>query len=176
MEIVNMIFSVIASLIVNILYEKSLVNNLFNFDLEKKLVVLKVKKNLENIENKEIKENKENKENSQSDNSRRKLNMKQNTLNLNNKIEQISSKNKFMEHDIIISKKNKSSNDTKKEINNTKKIQKIYHKKNEPSEKQININKDFNDMNEVCEEKINGNINIEIYLMSLMKRMSKIKI
>ena len=132
MEIVNMIFSVIASLIVNILYEKSLVNNLFNFDLEKKLVVLKVKKNLENIESNE---NKENKENSQNDNSRRKLNMKQNTLNLNNKIEQISSKNKFMEHDIIISKKNKSSNDTKKETNNTKKILKIYHKKNEPSAK-----------------------------------------
>ena len=41
MEIVNMIFNVICSLIVNILYEKSLVNNLFNFDLDKKLVILK---------------------------------------------------------------------------------------------------------------------------------------
>ena len=150
MEIVNMIFSVIASLIVNILYEKSLVNNLFNFDLEKKLVVLKVKKNLEN---KEIKENKENKENSQSDNSRRKLNTKLNTLNLNNKNEEISSKNKFMEHDIIISKKNKSSNDTKKETNNTKKILKIYHKKNEPIEKDKNDNNNFNDMNSDCLEK-----------------------
>ena len=150
MEIVNMIFSVIASLIVNILYEKSLVNNLFNFDLEKKLVVLKVKKNLENIESNE---NKENKENSQNDNSRRKLNMKQNTLNLNNKIEEISSKNKFMEHDIIISKKNNNSSYTKKETNNTKKILKIYHKKNEPIEKDKNDNNNFNDMNSDCLEK-----------------------
>ena len=41
MEIVNMVFNVICSFIVNILYEKSLVNNLFNFDLDKKLVILK---------------------------------------------------------------------------------------------------------------------------------------
>ena len=33
MEIMNMIFSVISSLVVNILYNKSMVNNLFNFDL-----------------------------------------------------------------------------------------------------------------------------------------------
>ena len=32
-----------------------------------------------------------------------------------------------------------------------------------PLQKQININKDFNDMNEVCEEKINGNINNRKY-------------
>ena len=47
MEIVNMVFNVICSLIVNILYEKSLVNNLFNFDLDKKLVILK-ERNLHN--------------------------------------------------------------------------------------------------------------------------------
>ena len=44
MEIVNMIFSIICSLITNILYEKSLVNNLFNFDLDKKIIVLKNRK------------------------------------------------------------------------------------------------------------------------------------
>ena len=41
MEIVNMIFSIICSLITNILYEKSLVNNLFNFDLDKKIIAIK---------------------------------------------------------------------------------------------------------------------------------------
>ena len=45
MEIINMIFSGICYLIVNILYNKSLVNNLFNFDLNKKLVILKSKNN-----------------------------------------------------------------------------------------------------------------------------------
>ena len=41
METVNMIFSIICSLIVNISYDKSLVNNLFNFDLNKKIIILK---------------------------------------------------------------------------------------------------------------------------------------
>ena len=41
MEIMNMIFSVISSLVVNILYNKSMVNNLFNFDLNKKIILLK---------------------------------------------------------------------------------------------------------------------------------------
>ena len=50
MEITNMIFSVICYLIVNILYNKSLVNNLFNFDLSKKLVILKFKINNKNID------------------------------------------------------------------------------------------------------------------------------
>ena len=45
MEIINMIFNVICYLIVNLLYNKSLVNNLFNFDLNKKLVILKNKNN-----------------------------------------------------------------------------------------------------------------------------------
>ena len=44
MATINMIFKVISSLSVNILYEKSLVNNLFNFDLDKKIIILKEKK------------------------------------------------------------------------------------------------------------------------------------
>ena len=43
MATVNMIFKFICIAIVNILYEKSLVNNLFNFDLDKKMVVFKKK-------------------------------------------------------------------------------------------------------------------------------------
>ena len=44
MTTVNMIFRVICSLIVNILYEKSLVNNLFNFDLDRKVIIFKNKR------------------------------------------------------------------------------------------------------------------------------------
>ena len=40
-EIINLIFSIICSFFVDILYNKSLVNNLFNFDLDKKLIILK---------------------------------------------------------------------------------------------------------------------------------------
>ena len=47
MEIINMIFSVICTLIVGVLYEKSLVNNLFNFDLDKKVIYFKERKNKE---------------------------------------------------------------------------------------------------------------------------------
>ena len=48
MEIINMIFSVICSLIVSVLYEKSLVNNLFNFDLDKKVIYFKERNNKKN--------------------------------------------------------------------------------------------------------------------------------
>ena len=40
-EIINLIFSIICSFFVDILFNKSLVNNLFNFDLDKKLIILK---------------------------------------------------------------------------------------------------------------------------------------
>ena len=41
MEVFYLIFKVISSFITNILYEKSMVNNLFEFDLDKKMVILK---------------------------------------------------------------------------------------------------------------------------------------
>ena len=48
MEVVFTLFRVVSSFSVDILYDISLVNNLFNFDLEKKRVILKEKKNLKN--------------------------------------------------------------------------------------------------------------------------------
>ena len=45
MEVVFTIFRVISPFSVDILYEISLVNNLFNFDLDKKIVILKDKTN-----------------------------------------------------------------------------------------------------------------------------------
>ena len=44
MEILYTIFNMIASLITEVLYDKSLVNNLFSFDLNKKYVVFKSNK------------------------------------------------------------------------------------------------------------------------------------
>ena len=59
MATINMIFSTVSSFIVNILYEKSLVNNLFNFNLDRKIVIFKHRKN----KNNNIKYNYVNKEN-----------------------------------------------------------------------------------------------------------------
>ena len=45
MEVIYMFFKIISSLIADLLYEKSMVNNLFNFDLDKKLIFIKDYKN-----------------------------------------------------------------------------------------------------------------------------------
>ena len=51
MEVVFTIFRIISSFSVDILYEISLVNNLFNFDLNKKNVILKEKKSEKKVQN-----------------------------------------------------------------------------------------------------------------------------
>ena len=45
MEVVFTLFKVVSSFSVDILYDISLVNNLFSFDLDKKIIILKDKKN-----------------------------------------------------------------------------------------------------------------------------------
>ena len=84
MEIMNMIFNVITYLIVNILYNKSLVNNLFNFDLNKKLVLLK-NKNIDKIIDMDIKQNdnNENKEIFQKNKTMKKWSPKKINLQVN---------------------------------------------------------------------------------------------
>ena len=49
MEVVWSGFNMIATIICDILYDKALVNNLFSFDLEKKIVMIKKKKNVSNL-------------------------------------------------------------------------------------------------------------------------------
>ena len=52
MEVIFMIFKLIATLITDLLYEKSMVNNLFEFDLDKRLVIikeLKIKKRRQSV-------------------------------------------------------------------------------------------------------------------------------
>ena len=84
MEIMNMIFNVITYLIVNILYNKSLVNNLFNFDLNKKLVLLK-NKNIDKIIDMDMKQNdnNENKEIFQKNKTMKKWSPKKINLQVN---------------------------------------------------------------------------------------------
>ena len=84
MEIMNMIFNVITYLIVNLLYNKSLVNNLFNFDLNKKLVLLK-NKNIDKIIDMDIKQNdnNENKEIFQKNKTMKKWSPKKINLQVN---------------------------------------------------------------------------------------------
>ena len=53
MEVVWSLFSIIATVITDILYDKALVNNLFCFDLDKKVVKIKKKKNNSKSSNKE---------------------------------------------------------------------------------------------------------------------------
>ena len=79
MEFVNMLFGGICYFIVDILYNKSLVNNLFNFDISKKNVILKNKNNSKiiDIDNKNVlsKNNNEKKENFQIKRYKRKINI-----------------------------------------------------------------------------------------------------
>ena len=52
MEILYTFLNLIASYITRILYNKSLVNNLFSFDIDNKLVLLKIKENFNNLDSK----------------------------------------------------------------------------------------------------------------------------
>ena len=49
MEVIFSLFNILSSLIISILYEESLVNNLFSFDLDKKTILLKEKHNKKKI-------------------------------------------------------------------------------------------------------------------------------
>ena len=79
MEIVFTLFRLITSFSVDILYDISLVNNLFNFDISKKNVILKNKNNSKiiDIDNKNVlsKNNNEKKENFQIKRYKRKINI-----------------------------------------------------------------------------------------------------
>ena len=66
MEIISSFFDFICSFVVDILYEKSIVNNLFSFDLKKKLVLIKNNRNKVILKDKnEIKTNESNSQSNQ---------------------------------------------------------------------------------------------------------------
>ena len=51
MEVVWSAFNILATIITDILYDKALVNNLFSFDLDKKIIELKKNKNKKQNDN-----------------------------------------------------------------------------------------------------------------------------
>ena len=142
MEIFNMIFSIICSFISGILYEETLVNNLFGFDLDKRLIILKnhnvkkdnnnnkdnftmksdiktIDKNISNIENDKNKEKMTPKNINENDNNKDNNN---NILILKkSKIKARAKKNSSSRLNIEIhSKDEKQSNDHLNEINEEK--------------------------------------------------------
>ncbi len=150
MEIVNMIFSVIASLIVNILYEESLVNNLFNFDLDKKVVMLKnnqIKKSVYENEDGTRKTKKQ---------PTREVNCGQN-IGEGNKNEEIEEKNNENNYEIIAKNQRKKAH-SKKDVSAYTSEVSIYQRKNKSSKRNlydIKENKEdyLNDMNAIGEKK-----------------------
>ena len=149
MEIVNMVFNVICSFIVNILYEKSLVNNLFNFDLDKKLVILK-ERNLDKskYEKKEGKKIKIRKKSKNIENPQNNEEGEKNEENPNN--------NQQMNNENISIKKQKRRSNSKKDLYNSQSNIEIYQRKTKSSKRNIyDINEDkddyLNDMNAIQE-------------------------
>ena len=115
METINMIFTIICSLIVDILYNKSLVNNLFNFDLNKKIIILKndnsKTKNIENNINKEILSLNENliDENQKIKRQRRKNNSKKELFSSQSNSDFIKGNNKSSKIDFKDTNNNKNN-------------------------------------------------------------------
>ena len=54
MEVVSSLFTILSTVITDILYDKALVNNLFSFDLDKKVIKIKTKKNKTPNDNMEL--------------------------------------------------------------------------------------------------------------------------
>ena len=153
MATINMIFKAICTLIVNILYEKSLVNNLFNFDLDKKIVVFKnkiVKNN--NIEFKCSDRNYLHILKNPSNNGYDDTNFVDANINEVNSVDK-----KGLNEENLEMKKQKKKYDSKKELYSSQSNISLYQKDNKSLILNLdNINKDIN------KNKDNSN-NIHIY-------------
>ena len=102
MEMVDSLFTVICSVVVNILYERKITNNLFSFNIDKKLVLIKGSKERKDSKVSEIKFN--NDKNIEDENETQKILFKK-----AKKKKIIQKKDKSKEEDIIIIKNKKQS-------------------------------------------------------------------
>ena len=170
MEIVNMIFSIICSFISGILYEETLVNNLFGFDLDKRLIILKNNKkniNKDNITMKsDIKTIDKNISNIENDN-KNKISPK--NINENNN-------NKDNNNNILILKKSKIKPRTKKNSSSRLNIE-IHSKEEKQSKDQLNsINEEKEnnliDINSAMQEKSQENNMDESIDKELIKKIN----
>lgn len=152
MELINMVFSVVVSFIVNILYEKSLVNNIFSFDLDKKRIILKKIKSQK--KNNFQRYNEE--ERSQNEGNKNKLNLNEvQNIDEKNMNEDANSKNSIMNKENN-ARKNQWKYNMKKEGTSQTNVE-IYQSKNKSSKRNLydiqdEQNKGINDMNAVAEK------------------------
>ena len=152
MEVVSMVLKTICSFIVDILYEISIINNLFQFDLDKKLIILKEPKKKNNTfanENTKIY-------------SPRKSAQKPypNSIYLNNPDNSIQTRNKLSDENI---NKNKFGND---DLLKAKSIKVVKKKKKKVKKDMKNlkleaINNENNNVNNNENNNANSNVNNE---------------
>ena len=152
MEVVSMVLKTICSFIVDILYETSIINNLFQFDLDKKLIILKEPKKKNNTfanENTKIY-------------SPRKSAQKPypNSIYLNNPDNSIQTRNKLSDENI---NKNKFGND---DLLKAKSIKVVKKKKKKVKKDMKNlkleaINNENNNVNNNENNNANSNVNNE---------------
>ena len=152
MEVVSMVLKTICSFIVDILYEISIINNLFQFDLDKKLINLKEPKKKNNTfanENTKIY-------------SPRKSAQKPypNSIYLNNPDNSIQTRNKLSDENI---NKNKFGND---DLLKAKSIKVVKKKKKKVKKDMKNlkleaINNEYNNVNNNENNNANSNVNNE---------------
>ena len=152
MEVVSMVLKTICSFIVDILYEISIINNLFQFDLDKKLIILKEPKKKNNTfanENTKIY-------------SPRKSAQKPypNSIYLNNPDNSIQTRNKLSDENI---NKNKFGND---DLLKAKSIKVVKKKKKKVKKGMKNlkleaINNENNNVNNNENNNANSNVNNE---------------
>ena len=168
MELIYSVFNLICSFLVETIYDKSLVNNLFSFDLNKKIILLKKNKNL--IKNKNSANSFESLKKLEEQNSITIL--KRNNLEIfNNEIDNKSShknvystKSKIRKNSNYSSNSNKSNNSNKININNMEPNSNdlyIIHNDNNENEKKLKPGKNL----------IIDEINVSpIYLLCLKKK------
>ena len=121
MEVLLVFFKIISALITGTLYEKSLINNLFEFDIAKKEIIFKEQKNLNNkdyFSGEEVKVYLPKKTLRKRSTRNSIISYGENALPSNSKLnEDDLNKNKFKGNEILFINKNKKSKKKKKKIN-----------------------------------------------------------
>ena len=157
MEMIYSFFSLICSLIVDILYERKIINNLFSFNIDKKLILIKESKNSE------IKFN--NDKNIEDENETQKILFKK-----AKKKKIIQKKDKPKEEDIIIIKNKKMKNNNRKININSKNSGKLL--KLDLFENKIQKEKNDKNSSELLNNTAIINKNDKVYNYGLITKIS----
>ena len=150
MEVIYMFFKMISSLITDLLYEKSMVNNLFSFDLDKKLVIIKEfqNKKKKGLQNKDLNEDCNAKEEIRIFSPRKgATNLVKKTTIFTNGDLNVQTRNKLNNNDDELLKSNNKLNDE------NLKIMKLPKKKKHRSKKTIAKAENIENNNEIVSKK-----------------------